>query len=89
MNYYVCVHFFHTRSNIPLKEWDAEITCEWLENLGLDAYSADAKKWLTNPAGNKGIIATSTPQQIERELNIKNSLHKKKIVLALKDLQVS
>ncbi|XP_077287457.1 liprin-beta 1 isoform X2 [Arctopsyche grandis] len=74
-------------SSIPLKEWDMEVSCEWLEMLGLDCYSADAKKWLTNPAGNKGILATATPHQIERELNIKNALHKKKIVLALTDLQ--
>lgn len=71
-----------------MKEWDADITCEWLESMGLDCYNADAKKWLTNTAGNKGIIATANPQQIEKELNIKNHLHKKKIVLALLDLQV-
>lgn len=46
-------------------------------------YEDDAKKWLKNGAAD---LISASPVDIEKELNLKSSLHRKKIVLALNDI---
>lgn len=57
--------------------------CIWLEELGLDAYESDARRWLKNGAKE---LLTASPVDIEKELNIKSILHRKKIILAISDI---
>lgn len=66
----------------PFDEWDVDAVCNWLEELGLGSYEDDARKWLKNGAVD---LIKASPVDIEKELNLKNHLHRKKIVLALAD----
>ncbi|XP_050300669.1 uncharacterized protein LOC126739160 isoform X2 [Anthonomus grandis grandis] len=65
----------------PFEEWDTENICDWLQDLGLDQYIPEAKRWVKN--GQQ--LQESTISEIEKELNIKNPLHRKKLQLALID----
>ncbi|CAG9762448.1 unnamed protein product [Ceutorhynchus assimilis] len=65
----------------PFAEWDIENICDWLQDLGLDQYITDAKRWVKN--GQQ--LQESSINEIEKELNIKNPLHRKKLQLALID----
>lgn len=67
----------------PFAEWDIDAVCLWLENMGLEAYEEDARKWLKH--GGKELAAASAVD-IEKELNLKTPLHRKKISLALQDM---
>ncbi|XP_015930223.2 liprin-beta-2 [Parasteatoda tepidariorum] len=61
-------------------EWDNNMICDWLISIGLSMYIQDCKKWGKN--GEQLLKATTT--EFEKELNIKNPLHRKKLLLALK-----
>ncbi|XP_076273485.1 liprin-beta-2-like isoform X2 [Rhynchophorus ferrugineus] len=65
----------------PFAEWDTENICDWLQDLSLDNYIAEAKRWVKNGLQ----LQESSITEIEKELNIKNPLHKKKLQLALID----
>lgn len=69
----------------PFAEWDTENICDWLQDLGLDQYVPEAKRWVKN--GQQ--LQESSINDIEKELNIKNPLHRKKLQLALIDTQVN
>lgn len=57
--------------------------CGWFEEMGLGVYEDDLKKWLKN--GGSDLINCSS-LDIEKEINLKSALHRKKIVLALLDV---
>ncbi|XP_018793245.1 PREDICTED: liprin-beta-2 isoform X2 [Bactrocera latifrons] len=65
-------------------EWPTQEVCNWLTDLGLGCYSDDCRKWL-NTSTNICFFTVS-PVDIERELNLKSSLHRKKILLAIDEL---
>ncbi|XP_060532561.1 liprin-beta-2-like isoform X2 [Cylas formicarius] len=65
----------------PFSEWDGENICDWLQDLGLDQYIPEAKRWVKS--GQQ--LQESPISEIEKELNIKNPLHRKKLQLALID----
>lgn len=67
----------------PFAEWDTENICDWLQDLGLDSYIIDAKRWVKS--GQQ--LQEASISEIEKELNIKNILHRKKLQLALIDTQ--
>ncbi|KAK5643698.1 hypothetical protein RI129_007543 [Pyrocoelia pectoralis] len=65
----------------PFAEWDTENICDWLQDLGLEQYISEAKRWIKN-----GQQVQEAPiQDIEKELGIKNVLHRKKLQLAIAD----
>lgn len=70
------------KSRKPFKEWDTEMICAWLEELGLDYAIENAKRWLKT--GDE--LLSCAPQDIEKELNLKSLLHRKKILLAMADI---
>ncbi|CAH1983394.1 unnamed protein product [Acanthoscelides obtectus] len=72
-----------TRPDKPFAEWDAENICDWLQDLGLDSYVLEAKRWVQS--GQQ--LQETSIGEIEKELNIKNPLHRKKLQLALIDMQ--
>lgn len=74
-------------STVLPKDWDLDVTCQWLESLGLEQYVPAAKTWITSAGGERGIVATATVQQIEKELALRNPMHRKKILLSIMDLQ--
>lgn len=53
-----------------------------MEELGLENYVADMRRWIKN--GNQLLAASSS--EIEKELGMKNHLHKKKLLLALQEM---
>lgn len=71
------------RPDKPFADWDTNEVCQWLEDLGLEQYSLEAKKFVKS--GQQLQEATIT--EIEKELLIKNPLHKKKLQLAIIDTQ--
>ena len=62
-----------------LGELTMEEVEEWLSRLGLECYAAELRRW--GATGTKLIDATQ--HQIEKELDIRNSLHRKKLLYAI------
>ncbi|XP_071453153.1 liprin-beta-2 [Hetaerina americana] len=63
----------------PIGSWGVDEVCAWLESLGLGAYVAEAKRW-----GASGLkLLDSQPSDLEKEMGIKNPLHRKKLQLAV------
>lgn len=63
----------------PFAQLSIEEVGEWLSNLGLESYSNELKKW--GATGAK--LLDISQNQIDKELDIKNSLHKKKLYFAI------
>ena len=38
----------YQRPNKPFKEWDIDALCMWFEELGLNMYEEDTRRWLKN-----------------------------------------
>ncbi|XP_044050804.1 liprin-beta-2b isoform X9 [Siniperca chuatsi] len=67
---------------MPFSKWSTEQVCDWLEEIGLGQYGILARHWVTSSQ----TLLSATPQDLERELAIKNPLHRKKLQLAIKTL---
>ncbi|XP_046394488.1 uncharacterized protein LOC124162123 [Ischnura elegans] len=63
----------------PIGSWGVDEVCAWLESLGLGAYVAEAKRW--SVSGVKLLEAQQS--DLEKEMGIKNPLHRKKLQLAV------
>lgn len=66
----------------PFKDWDIDMLIDWFDDLGLDYVIENAKRWLKNG----GELLACAPQDLEKELNLKSTLHRKKIILAMADI---
>ncbi|XP_034730579.1 liprin-beta-2 isoform X2 [Etheostoma cragini] len=66
--------------NVPFSQWTKEQVCGWLEDYGLGQYVNLTRQWVENGQ----ILLSATPQDFEREMGMKNPLHRKKLQLALK-----
>ncbi|XP_017003935.2 liprin-beta-2 [Drosophila takahashii] len=64
--------------------WGVQEVCNWLGYMGLGCYEDNCRKWLK--ASPSVSIFTASPVDIERELNLKLPLHRKKILLAIDEL---
>lgn len=69
--------------NKPFEEWSVDAICGWFEEMGLGIYEDDLKKWLKIGGAD---LMNVTSLDIEKEINLKSALHRKKIVLALNDI---
>lgn len=67
----------------PFSEWDIDAICGWLDEMGLSCYEEEARKWLKKGAKD---LVNASPVDIEKELNLKTPLHRKKITLAIMDI---
>ncbi|XP_070686733.1 liprin-beta-2b [Pempheris klunzingeri] len=67
---------------MPFSKWSTEQVCDWLEDIGLGQYTILARHWVTSGQ----TLLSATPQDLERELAVKNSLHRKKLQLAIKNV---
>ncbi|KAM7396270.1 hypothetical protein PAMP_019324 [Pampus punctatissimus] len=65
---------------MPFSKWSSEQVCDWLEDIGLGQYSILARHWVTSGQS----LLSATPQDLEKELAVKNPLHRKKLQLAIK-----
>ncbi|XP_071385104.1 liprin-beta-2 [Centroberyx affinis] len=66
--------------NAPFSQWTKEQVCGWLEDYGLGQYVNLTRQWVDNGQ----TLLSATPQDIEKEMGMKNPLHRKKLQLALK-----
>ncbi|XP_045904642.1 liprin-beta-2b isoform X1 [Micropterus dolomieu] len=64
----------------PFSKWSTEQVCDWLEETGLSQYCIPARHWVTSGQ----TLLSATTQDLERELAMKNPLHRKKLRLAIK-----
>ncbi|XP_077372429.1 liprin-beta-2b isoform X16 [Festucalex cinctus] len=61
-------------------KWNTDQVCEWLEDIGLGQYASMAHQWVSSGQ----TLLTATPQDLEKEIGMKNPLHRKKLHLAIK-----
>ncbi|XP_043200958.1 liprin-beta-1-like isoform X6 [Amphibalanus amphitrite] len=64
----------------PLSEWDTDTVVAWFHEMGLSAYTAEARRWVRSGSH----LLRATPAELEKELGLKHPLHRKKVVLALR-----
>uniref|UniRef100_A0A8D3CC94 SAM domain-containing protein n=1 Tax=Scophthalmus maximus TaxID=52904 RepID=A0A8D3CC94_SCOMX len=64
----------------PFSKWSTEQVCDWLEDIGLGQYAVFARHWVTD---GQTLLAASV-QDLEKEMAVKNPLHRKKLQLAVK-----
>ncbi|XP_030221203.1 liprin-beta-2b isoform X8 [Gadus morhua] len=72
--------FSHPKA--PFHKWTSEQLGDWLEDMGLGQYGVLSRNWLHS--GQTLVLAT--PQELEKEMGLKNPLHRKKLQLAVKML---
>ncbi|XP_068168089.1 liprin-beta-2b isoform X2 [Antennarius striatus] len=65
---------------VPFSKWNTEQVYDWLEEIGLGQYGILARHWVSSGQ----TLLSATSQDLERELAVKNPLHRKKLQLAIK-----
>ncbi|KAL5007504.1 hypothetical protein ScPMuIL_016310 [Solemya velum] len=63
----------------PFNRWDGDRVTAWMNDIGLNMYLIDCRRWVKNGEH----LMRASPHELEKELGIKNSLHRKKLHLAL------
>ncbi|KAL0968562.1 hypothetical protein UPYG_G00268500 [Umbra pygmaea] len=69
----------------PFCKWSPEQVCFWLEEFGLGQYGILTQHW----ASSGQTLLSASPQDLEKEMGIKNPLHRKKVLLALKSFSTN
>jgi len=67
------------RSEQPFVKWTSDDVAAWLHDMGLHLYISEVQRW--NCRGQQLLDAPAN--EIEKELCVKNPMHKKKLILAL------
>ncbi|XP_050071791.1 uncharacterized protein LOC126559663 [Anopheles maculipalpis] len=70
----------------PFNEWDLDAVCLWFDHLGLSMYEEDLRRWLKLSSVPGSELMKASPVDFEKELPLRNPLHRKKIVLAIADI---
>ncbi|KAM5336141.1 liprin-beta-1 isoform 2-T3 [Glossophaga mutica] len=68
--------------DMPFAKWTREQVCNWLMEQGLGSYLNSGKHWISSGQ----TLLQASQQDLEKELGIKHSLHRKKLQLALQAL---
>uniref|UniRef100_G1R0I2 PPFIA binding protein 1 n=1 Tax=Nomascus leucogenys TaxID=61853 RepID=G1R0I2_NOMLE len=68
--------------DMPFAKWTKEQVCSWLMEQGLGSYLNSGKHWIASGQ----TLLQASQQDLEKELGIKHSLHRKKLQLALQAL---
>ncbi|XP_039096761.1 liprin-beta-1 isoform X1 [Hyaena hyaena] len=68
--------------DMPFAKWTKEQVCNWLVEQGLESYLNSGKHWIASGQ----TLLQASQQDLEKELGIKHSLHRKKLQLALQAL---
>ncbi|CAL8322936.1 unnamed protein product [Lota lota] len=69
----------------PFSQWSNEQVCGWLQAQGLGMYVAQGQEWIRSGQ----TLLEATQHDVEKELCIRNPLHRKKLQLALQALGCS
>ncbi|XP_005099772.1 liprin-beta-1 isoform X2 [Aplysia californica] len=68
-----------SNTDVPFTRWDSERVTAWMNDIGLNMYLVDCKRWVRN--GEQ--LLRCSQHDLEKELGMKNMLHRKKLQLAL------
>ncbi|XP_073939150.1 liprin-beta-1 isoform X6 [Castor canadensis] len=68
--------------DMPFAKWTKEQVCNWLAEQGLGSYLNSGKYWIASGQ----TLLQASQQDLEKELGIRHSLHRKKLQLALQAL---
>uniref|UniRef100_A0AAG5D397 SAM domain-containing protein n=1 Tax=Anopheles atroparvus TaxID=41427 RepID=A0AAG5D397_ANOAO len=79
----------YRRPDKPFREWNLDTVCQWFDHLGLSMYEEELSRWLKSSTAPAVELMKASPVDIEKELNLRNPLHRKKIVLAVADVSGS
>ncbi|KAM6973385.1 liprin-beta-2b [Aplochiton taeniatus] len=69
----------------PFSKWTIEKVCDWLEECGLGQYVILARQWVASGQ----TLLSASPEDLEKEMGLKNPLHRKKVQLAIKSLSTN
>lgn len=72
----------YPQTSLPFPQWNTDLLVDWLNRIGLSMCISECRKW--GCSGEK--LLKATPHELEKELGLKNALHKKKLMLALKSM---
>ncbi|XP_014255001.1 liprin-beta-1 isoform X4 [Cimex lectularius] len=75
----LCGNTQGVKNDKPFSEWTTDEICAWFKEMGLENSLQDARRWVKTGQ----VLLSATPQEIDKELNIKNPLLRKKLHLAL------
>lgn len=70
------------KTDKPFAEWDTDMLVDWLAMIGLSMYTAQCRRWVKCGAH----IMNATPAEVDKGLGITNPLHRKKLRLAISEL---
>ncbi|XP_076115630.1 liprin-beta-1-like isoform X3 [Mytilus galloprovincialis] len=73
------------QDNTPFARWDSDRVTAWMNEIGLNMYLVECRKYIKN--GDQMLKFTS--HDLEKELGIKNYLHRKKLQLALQSISAN
>uniref|UniRef100_A0AAY4CSZ2 SAM domain-containing protein n=1 Tax=Denticeps clupeoides TaxID=299321 RepID=A0AAY4CSZ2_9TELE len=72
----------HGEVGVPFARWSKEQVCAWMQDLGLGLHVGHAQQWIQSGQ----TLLQASQQDLEKELGIRNHLHRKKLQLALQAL---
>ncbi|EEC15245.1 Kazrin-A, putative, partial [Ixodes scapularis] len=67
----------------PVSQWKADTISSWMESMGLAVYNDTSRSYLCD--GTKLLKVTAS--ELEKDLGMKNPLHRKKMLLAVESLK--
>uniref|UniRef100_A0A8C9XCB6 PPFIA binding protein 1a n=1 Tax=Sander lucioperca TaxID=283035 RepID=A0A8C9XCB6_SANLU len=72
----------HNAVDVPFSQWSKDEVCAWLHEQGLGLYVAQGQSWIKSGQ----TLLRASQHDLEKELCIKQPLHRKKLQLALQAL---
>ncbi|KAF3859323.1 hypothetical protein F7725_021722 [Dissostichus mawsoni] len=72
----------HSAVDVPFSRWSREDVCAWLHEQGLGLYVAPGQSWIKSGQ----TLLRASQHDLEKELCMKQPLHRKKLQLALQAL---
>ncbi|XP_034529923.1 liprin-beta-1 [Notolabrus celidotus] len=72
----------HNAVDVPFSRWSKEEVCGWMHEQGLGLYVAQAQSWIKSGQ----TLLQASQHEVEKELCMKQQLHRKKLQLALQSL---
>ncbi|KAK5848998.1 hypothetical protein PBY51_008673 [Eleginops maclovinus] len=72
----------HSAADVPFSRWSREDVCGWLHEQGLGLYVAPGQGWIKSGQ----TLLRASQHDLEKELCMKQPLHRKKLQLALQAL---
>lgn len=66
----------------PFAKWDTDMIADWLTMIGLSMYTQQCRRWVKKGSD----ILNATPAEVDKGLGITNHLHRKKLRLAISEL---